>query len=141
MHDAQPTGILDLSNNHTGPTAPIRPVGAVSEQTSQIQFVFPSSKRKLSLSLDDELKIGRSDAGHAYFPEVDLTQEKGMENGVSRLHASIKKTDKTIVLIDRESTNGTLLNKRHLAPNTAYPLRDGDEILFGTLLVQIYFES
>ncbi len=104
----------------------------------QITFVIPSSRRRLQLELRDEIKVGRADADAA--PELDLSPDDGAEKGVSRLHASIKSVRKGIVLIDLDSTNGTTLNTYRLPPNRPYPLKNGDEIRFGDLLMHIFID-
>ncbi|HRQ42181.1 MAG TPA: FHA domain-containing protein [Chloroflexota bacterium] len=104
----------------------------------QVTFVIPSSRRRLQLELRQEIKVGRADAEMS--PELDLTPDDGAEKGVSRLHASIKSVKKGIVLIDLDSTNGTMLNTYRLPPNRPYPLKNGDEIRFGDLLTHIFID-
>lgn len=140
-YDDPSTRILSVSKILSVHTAPLRAEKTATAETDQILVIIPSSGREVSMAVLKEVQIGRADPGHAYYPELDLTQEKGIENGVSRLHASIQKTNRGVVLIDRGSTNGTLLNKRRLTADMPYPVQDGDEIRFGKLLVQIYFES
>jgi pSer/pThr/pTyr-binding forkhead associated (FHA) protein len=45
------------------------------------------------------------------------------------------------MLIDLESTNGTLLNNYRLSPHEPYPLHSGDEIRFGDLLVHLFLNT
>lgn len=105
----------------------------------QITLVIPSSRRRLQMQLRHELRIGRADPELG--PELDLTQDDGAEKGVSRLHACIKSIKKGIVLIDLDSTNGTMLNTYRLPPNRPYPLKNGDEIRVGDLLIHIFFDQ
>ena len=140
-YDDHSTGLLPASGTLPIHTAPLRQETAESIGADRILVIIPSSGRSVSMAVTKEVQIGRADPGHAYFPELDLSQEMAVEQGVSRLHASIQKTNHGVMLIDRGSTNGTLLNKRRLAADTPYPIQDGDEIRFGKLLVQIYFES
>jgi pSer/pThr/pTyr-binding forkhead associated (FHA) protein len=103
-----------------------------------VTFVIPSSRRRLQLQLNDEIRIGRADEETT--PELDLGQDDGAEKGVSRLHACIRSVKKGIVLIDLDSTNGTMLNTFRLPPQRPYPLKNGDEIRFGDLLLHIFFD-
>jgi len=103
-----------------------------------VTFVIPSSRRRLQLELRGEIRVGRADDETR--PELDLSPDDGAEKGVSRLHASIKSVKKGIVLIDLESTNGTMLNTYRLPPNRPYPLKNGDEIRFGDLLLHIFID-
>ena len=61
--------------------------------------------------------------------------------GVSRTHASIRLQDKVLNLSDRGSSNGTFLNGNRLTAHHPYPLRDGDEIRLGQMLLKIYFQT
>ncbi len=103
-----------------------------------ITFVIPSSRRRLQVQLHDEIRIGRADAEVS--PELDLTDDDGADKGVSRLHASIKSVKKGVVLIDLDSTNGTMLNTFRLPPYRPYPLKNGDEIRCGDLLLHVFFD-
>jgi pSer/pThr/pTyr-binding forkhead associated (FHA) protein len=42
---------------------------------------------------------------------------------------------------DLGSTNGSYLNRRPLSPKTPHVIRHGDEVVFGKMLVQIYFSG
>jgi pSer/pThr/pTyr-binding forkhead associated (FHA) protein len=89
--------------------------------------------------VQDELRIGR--ASSELVPEVDLTDDDGAQKGVSRLHAKIQSVQEGLVLIDLNSTNGTLLNNHLLPPQEPYPLNSGDEIRFGDLLVHLFLND
>jgi pSer/pThr/pTyr-binding forkhead associated (FHA) protein len=132
---------LSLSSILKGQTRPLDPIQTGVFEAARIVFVVPNSGRAVTMSAKNEIRIGRADPAHAFFPELDLTEESGIDFGVSRLHATIQTLDKGIMIIDRGSTNGTQLNKRRLEPHSPYPLQDGDEIRFGNLMVQIYFEA
>jgi hypothetical protein len=103
-----------------------------------ITVVIPHSRRRLQTVIIDELRIGRSDS--EFQPELDLTNDDGGEKGVSRLHACIKSLKSGLVLIDLDSTNGTMLNTYKVPPNRPYPLKNGDEIRFGDFLIHIFFD-
>jgi len=105
----------------------------------EILLVVPSSRRRFKLVAQNELRIGR--ASSDLVPEVDLTDDDGAEKGVSRLHAKIQIAEEGIMLIDLNSTNGTLLNNYRLSPNEPYPLHSGDEIRFGDLLVHLFLNT
>ena len=105
-----------------------------------ITFVIPISGRHIKLTLDDTIRIGRADPTASLYPELDLTADGGAEYGVSRLHASIDLSDEGVLIVDMSSTNGTLLNNYRLPPELPYPLRSGDEIRFGELLVHIFLD-
>ena len=107
----------------------------------RIKFIIPSSRRRLEIDLLESIHVGRTDAGANILPELDLTQDNGADQGVSRLHATIQQAKQGIVLIDLGSTNGTSLNNFRIPADLPHPLHSGDEIRFGDLLVHIFFEE
>jgi len=109
-------------------------------ERERMTFVIPSTGRRVTMEIDDEIRVGRSDPRHEVQPELDLTQDFGALFGVSRLHASVQASGQGIVLVDLDSTNGTILNNHSLPPNIPYPLQDGDEIHLGRLLVHVFIE-
>ncbi|MBD3308600.1 FHA domain-containing protein, partial [candidate division KSB3 bacterium] len=62
------------------------------------------------LEAKDEILIGRSDAKSNLDPDLDLGPFGAAEQGVSRRHASIRRGEDTLTLVDLGSTNGTHLN-------------------------------
>ncbi len=89
----------------------------------------------------DRATIGRTDMRRPERPDVDLTAYGGLEKGVSRIHAAIERIGNLVTLIDLESSNGTFLNGHRLPPHEPVPLREGDEVIFGKMVVHIYFKS
>jgi hypothetical protein len=138
----QATAQLPFSDSLTDPVPPSllgQDLAAVAE-ARKVMFVIPSSGRRVNLTLNEEVRVGRADPSQNAQPELDLTEDKGAELGVSRLHASIQASSRGVVLVDLGSTNGTLLNNYRLPPDLPYPLHNGDEIRFGRLLVHVFFE-
>lgn len=135
------TAVLPFSEFANRPPPP--PLGeealAPTKVVQQITLVVPSSRRRFKLKVQDEIQIGR--ASSELVPEVDLTDDDGAEKGVSRLHAKIQAVQEGLVLIDLESTNGTLLNNYRLPPHEPYPVQSGDEIRFGDLLVHLFLSD
>jgi pSer/pThr/pTyr-binding forkhead associated (FHA) protein len=111
------------------------------DETTRLVFVIPSSGRQVEIEGDKIIRVGRSDTIRGIDPELDLTEDQGVEHGVSREHALVKPGNQGISLIDLGSTNGTHLNSRRLPPNEPYLVSDGDTIRFGRLLVRVFFES
>ena len=57
------------------------------------------------------------------------------DRAISRHHAELRMTAEGVLLRDLNSTNGTFLNQYRLPPELPYPIKNGDEIQFGNLLV------
>jgi hypothetical protein len=71
---------------------------------------------------------------------VNLTDFQGYKYGVSRLHATIRRTQfDQLELIDLGSSNGSFLNSYKLTPQQPYHIYDGDMVQIGHLPMQVYF--
>ena len=92
---------------------------------------------RIELPLSKEIVIGRLDASHAVFPDVDLSNEQGAEKGVSRRHARISRRDDQVFIEDLNSLNGTFLNATRLVPELPYPLKGGDQVQLGKLILTV----
>ncbi len=141
MEEGETTAVLPFSEFASRPPPPPLTEEALTpiNRPKEILLVVPSSRRRFKLMVHSELRIGRASAEDV--PEVDLTEDDGAEKGVSRLHAKIQTVQEGIMLVDLDSTNGTLLNNYRLSPNEPYPLHSGDEIRFGDLLVHLFLEE
>ena len=80
--------------------------------------------------------IGRVDPASGSYPDIDLVPFGGEEGGVSRRHAQITRTGDHFFIEDLNSVNYTFVNKQKIALNVAHPLRDGDEIRLGRVLLR-----
>lgn len=85
----------------------------------------------------DEFTLGRSAEGQPILPDIDLAPYRAYENGVSRLHASIKKQGRQLTATDLGSVNGTRLNGQKIPPHKSCPLNHGDILTLGKLKIQI----
>jgi hypothetical protein len=82
--------------------------------------------------------IGRSSREHQ--PDIDLT-EIDTEIVSSRKHAEIHKENDRLVLIAKQTTNGTFVNGVELHPEEKHTLEEGDAIQFGFEGVELTFVS
>lgn len=88
-----------------------------------------------------DMILGRRDPTTGATPDVDLTPYAGYRMGVSRKHASLKLADNQLNLWDLGSSNGTFLNGTRLNPHRPYPVRDGDEIRLGQMILRLFFQA
>jgi hypothetical protein len=79
--------------------------------------------------------VGRADALSGVYPDVDLDPFGAEAAGVSRRHARLTDRDDRYWLEDLNSVNLTYLNDQRLTPDRPVPLKDGDLIRLGRLLV------
>ena len=95
---------------------------------------------RFELPLSAEIVLGRLDASRAIFPDVDLTAEGGLEQGISRRHARITRHDDEVYIEDLNSLNGTFLNANRLVAELPYPVKEGDQIQLGKLVMTIHLK-
>ena len=100
------------------------------------RLVVASSGAVLALPNAAQAIVGRADAVSNFFPDVDLNPHGALDNGVGRRHMRLFVQAGQVMLEDLDSTNGTLLNGQKLAPRQPQPLRDGDQVVVGKLLLR-----
>lgn len=96
-----------------------------------------SSGQVIPLSGQNEFTLGRITDGQPILPDIDLSPYEGYAEGVSRLHAAIRITERGVMIVDLGSSNGTRINGQKIVPNVNYPLKDGDIIALGRIKMQI----
>jgi hypothetical protein len=79
--------------------------------------------------------IGREDPVSGIFPDLDMDPHGGLEAGVGRQHARLVLLEGQVCLEDLNSVNGTALNRQRLSPLQPSPIKDGDEIRLGKLVL------
>jgi pSer/pThr/pTyr-binding forkhead associated (FHA) protein len=120
---ADDEGIEQLQRKGSGPLA--------------IRLSIGESGREIEALLNKAIHLGRLDPASDVFPEIDLSDDSGLEKGVSRRHARILKREGTVVVEDLGSINGTFINGKRLAPYLPEALHDGDQLQLGKLLIEI----
>lgn len=88
-----------------------------------------------------ELVIGRSTAGSAMNPDVDLKNKQAADLGVSRFHLSVfyDKDNQAVLVSDLGSANGSFINGQRLLAKEVRVLRHGDELRLGRLVLIVSF--
>ncbi len=135
----QTTASLNRSAEQVDPEtdqATILPAPSDSTSAPAPTLVVLSSGRRITLPVAPELLIGRKEQQRGFFPDVDFSLDGGYDAGVSRRHARLLFANGFYAIEDLGSSNGTFLNRHRLAPGQPTPLRAGDELQFGMLLVR-----
>jgi pSer/pThr/pTyr-binding forkhead associated (FHA) protein len=91
----------------------------------------------LPLAERNEFTLGRISEGQPVMPDIDLSPYNAYANGVSRIHALIRRDGKRIIVMDLGSANGSYVNGKRLAPNSERLVNHGDVIALGKLKFQI----
>jgi len=98
--------------------------------------VLAASGTALPLPSSAHAIVGRADKVSNFFPDIDLTDHGALDGGVGRRHLRLAVQNGQIVAEDMDSTNGTIVNGQKLAPRQPHPLRDGDTIQLGKLILR-----
>jgi len=100
-----------------------------------------STGREIQLPSTTEVHVGRLDAAHGIFPDLDLTTDGGLEAGVSRHHCKIHQRGSTYLVEDVGSANGTFLGGQRLTPYLPHVLKDGDELQLGRVKLEVLIQQ
>ncbi|MEO7911092.1 MAG: zinc-ribbon domain-containing protein [Roseiflexaceae bacterium] len=126
------------------PTTPIAPAAPpptaapipMQAMLAPSQLIVAASGVALPLPNAAQAIIGRGDPVSNFFPEIDLNPYGAIDNGVGRRHIRLFVQGGQVLIEDMDSTNGTLLNSQKLTARQPQPLRDGDQISVGKLLLR-----
>lgn len=130
-HLEQPVETAPAKPSQTGPLDLKRPW--------VVEFRVVGTASTIQARVGDSMVIGRSDATTGFKPEVDLSAFDAFAKGVSRKHALITIKDQRLMVRDLNSTNGMRLNNAVCKPGEEYRLRHGNELMLGTLRLQVSF--
>ncbi len=108
----------------------------VASSSPTLALVVINSGRRITLDAVDDLLIGRKDNQRGIYPDIDLGLDGGYEAGVSRRHAVISVQGDGFCIEDLASANGTFINGQRLQPQEPAPIRHGDELKLGTLILR-----
>jgi len=81
--------------------------------------------------------LGRSGTRAIKERLIDLTDEGGVEKGVSRRHARLLLKGADLLVEDLDSSNGTWVNDVRLTANQPFPVNHGDHVRLGRLRMRI----
>ncbi|MFO3797512.1 MAG: FHA domain-containing protein, partial [Anaerolineales bacterium] len=102
--------------------------------TTWLTLHLLDSGHLLPLAERNEFLLGRVSDKQPIMPDIDLSPYDAHAQGVSRLHALLRrKPDNQVIIIDLGSSNGTYLKGQRLEPHREYPLSHGDIIFLGKL--------
>jgi pSer/pThr/pTyr-binding forkhead associated (FHA) protein len=107
---------------------------------SVVRLIIAGTERMIETDLEKTVLFGRQDPSTDTYPEIDLTHDRGAENGVSRRHARLTKRVGRILLEDTGSVNGTFINGDRMAPYLPQVVHDGDQIKLGKLVIKVEFD-
>lgn len=103
------------------------------ESVLLIHFFGFNEPLRIPVPFNEEVLLGRTEDG------IDLTPLQGLEHGVSRVHALLKRQGDTLTILDMDSSNGSFINGQRLYAHEVRVLRHGDELRLGKLVSRIRF--
>jgi len=134
-----PTGAsaMDMGNMGTPLASASAMAGGATATATAVapRLVVQADNASFDLAGKSEVVIGREDPVSSIYPDVDLTAHGGEEGGVSRLHAKLFINGNQYSVEDQNSTNFTFVNRQKLTPKTPTPVKDGDEIRLGRVIL------
>jgi hypothetical protein len=111
------------------------------QRDAALRLKVLSTGRQVQLPSGEQAHIGRLDAAHGIFPDVDLSLDGGLEGGVSRRHCKIWQEGGDYCVEDLGSANGTFLNGERLTPYLPHSLKDGDDLQLGQVRLGVIVET
>jgi pSer/pThr/pTyr-binding forkhead associated (FHA) protein len=123
----------------TQPMPQVPPPVAPRAVLAPARLVVAAGGAVLPLPNSAQAVVGRADPVSKFFPDIDLTPHGALDHGVGRRHLRLFVQGGQIMAEDLESTNGTLINAQRLAPRQPQPLRDGDTVQVGKLILRFHF--
>jgi pSer/pThr/pTyr-binding forkhead associated (FHA) protein len=108
-----------------------------STKPKVILLLMRGGMERITLTEDEHLIIGRSDAATGFQPDVDLAQYHARKMGVSREHACLFQRGGQLYVTDMGSNNGTFVHGKLLNPHQPIALNDGDSMRLGMLDIRI----
>lgn len=115
---------------------PVQPKAVTAPSGPYLEVV--ASGAHIPLVLQPQLLVGRLDEVSGIEPEIDMTPHGGLDGGVSRRHAYLIYENGAWFVYDLDSTNGTRVNGKDIAPKTRVPLKNGDRLEFGEVQVILF---
>jgi pSer/pThr/pTyr-binding forkhead associated (FHA) protein len=104
-----------------------------------ITLLIRGMSKRLALTENQEIILGRADPDERIYPGVDLTPFGAREYGVSRKHLRLTLFQRQVIATDLGGGNGTFLAGKLMFPLLPYPVHSGDDLVLGRLPVQIVF--
>jgi hypothetical protein len=127
----------EFTSSADQPAAPVTPEPQPRVNTLNMFVLGHADPIQLDGTQDILLGRGVPD----WEPGLDLVPFGAPYMGVSRKHAQITYMDGAYRITDLNSTNGTWLNEQRLQTDRAYPLKNGDTLRLGRLMLVIYMRE
>ena len=98
-------------------------------------LTIDATKRHIALPVSGQLSLGHFDPNVGIPPDIDLTFENQTSHYLSRRHAAVHGKDGSHTIEDLGSRAGVFLNGAQVSPGPSRPLREGDRISLGDVVL------
>lgn len=115
--------------------------GAPDASIVPLHIKILSTGHQIQLPFIAIVSVGRLDAAHGIFPDLDLTSCGGIEGGVSRYHCKIHQLASSYLVEDVGSANGTFLNGKRLTPYLPHVLKNKVKLQVGRIKLEVIIQS
>lgn len=109
-----------------------------SLKDNQLLLIFPDY---LPLTMVVELKNTKMFIGRGQNMDINLENFHAEESGVSRQHAMIFMENSQLTIMDLNSINGTLVDRRRIPAQMPIPLKNDSLIQLGSLFIRLYYKK
>lgn len=109
-----------------------------SLEANELLLIFPDY---LPQTLKVKLKNSKMFIGRGMNMDINLENFHGEECGVSRQHAMLSMENGKLTLMDLNSVNGTMVDRRRVQAQVPVPLKNDALIQLGTLFIRIYYKQ
>jgi hypothetical protein len=121
---------------------PYRPEGddrLLLQQPWRIMLELHTGGQRMVMGIDlyGDVILGRGDPQPGRII-IDLGPYEAHAQGVSREHVMLRPTASSLYAIDQGSSNGTAVNGASLGRGVATPLKDGDLLSLGNLVIAVH---
>jgi hypothetical protein len=106
-----------------------------------LALYIDNAEQPLVIDITQQAILGRYTPDASLRPRVDLSPYDAYARGISRMHATIRRTENGLVIEDLASSNGTWLNEVKLQPYIPTPLKSGDRLRLGQLEIEVLFRE
>jgi hypothetical protein len=111
-------------------------VARIATESPVVRLVHLATGQSFALGDQREAVIGRADPTSDVFPDIDLAPIGGEKEGVSRQHARLRRDRDRFTIEDLKSVNFTFLNKQRLDAFMPTPIKSGDEVRLGRVVLR-----
>lgn len=113
------------------------PAPALRATLAPAALEVEGSGQRVPLPAAPQALVGRADPASSHYPEIDLGPFGGLEQGVGRRHLRLFVESGQLMAEDLDSVNGTAINGQRLARRTPVPLRPGDRLVVGRMVLRL----